>query len=110
MYKYGIDNVRGGTYDTVELDVVIRNYIQKELWRANDCCTQCGRNGHFIKDCKYKTDVNSLDIYQEEMVYKNVYKKNICNRCGRIGHSVNDCYARTDIGGDDIDSEDEESD
>jgi len=110
MYKYGIDNVRGGTYDTFELDVVTRNYIQKELWRANDCCTQCGINGHFVKDCKYKKDINGLDIYEEEVVYKNVYKKNICNRCGRIGHSVNDCYARTDIGGDEIDLEDEESD
>ena len=113
MYKYGIDNVRGGTYVTEELDEIARYSLQKELWGANDCCTQCGRKGHFVKDCKYNTDVNGEDIYEEEVeevVYKNVYKKNSCHRCGRTGHFINDCYARTDVDGNDIDETDEESD
>jgi hypothetical protein len=52
MNKYGIDNVRGGTYVTEELDEVSRYQLQKELWATNDCCTQCGRKGHFVKNCK----------------------------------------------------------
>ena len=72
MNKYGIDNVRGGTYVTEELDEVARYSLQKELWGANDCCTQCGRKGHFVKDCKYKKDVNGEDIsFQWEGNYCN---------------------------------------
>ena len=81
MYKYGIDNVRGGTYVTEELDEVARYSLQKELWGANDCCTQCGRKGHFVKYCKYKTDVNGEDIsFQWE-----------CDYCNNLFEDYNQC-------------------
>ena len=52
MGKYGIDNVRGGIYVSEALDNTQRNDINKRIWGANDCCTQCGRKGHFVKNCK----------------------------------------------------------
>lgn len=50
MDKYGIDNVRGGTYSRIELTTEEKNFIQKELWGANDLCFLCGGE-HFVKDC-----------------------------------------------------------
>jgi len=87
MYKYGIDNVRGGTYVTEELDEVARYSLQKELWGANDCCTQCGRKGHFVKDCKYKKDVNGEDIsFQWE-----------CDYCNNLFEDYNQCEKHEEI-------------
>jgi predicted GIY-YIG superfamily endonuclease len=62
MNKYGIENVRGGSYVTEILDEVSIFSLRKEIWAANDCCTQCGRKGHFVKDCK--------DIKQEQPQYQ----------------------------------------
>jgi hypothetical protein len=87
MHKFGIDNVRGGTYVTEELDEVARYSLQKELWGANDCCTQCGRKGHFIKDCKYKEDINGEDICQ--------YWK--CDFCDNIFKDINQCERHEEI-------------
>jgi cellular nucleic acid-binding protein len=62
MGKYGIDNVRGGIYVTEALDNTQRSEINKQIWGANDCCTQCGRKEHFIKNCKETKDVTGQDI------------------------------------------------
>ena len=59
MAKYGIDNVRGGSYVSEVLDDVQKYSVQKEIWGANDLCTQCGRKGHFVKNCYAKKKVNS---------------------------------------------------
>ena len=66
MDKYGIDNVRGGLYVTEALDNTQRNDIKKQIWGANDCCTQCGRKGHFVKNCKEIKDVTGQDILKTE--------------------------------------------
>lgn len=50
MDKYGINNVRGGSYSRLELTQEEINVLQKELWGANDLCFLCGQQ-HFIKDC-----------------------------------------------------------
>ena len=54
MDKYGINNVRGGIYVTEILDEFQRYTINKCIWGANDCCTQCGRKGHWANDCSKK--------------------------------------------------------
>jgi predicted GIY-YIG superfamily endonuclease len=62
MAKYGIDNVRGGSYVIEEIDITTKNTLQKEIWAALDCCTKCGRKNHFIKDCYASKDINGNDI------------------------------------------------
>ena len=69
MHKFGIDNVRGGSYVTEELDEVQYYSIQKEIWAAKNLCTKCGRSGHFVKNCKYKTYVNGNSIICYECDY-----------------------------------------
>jgi len=86
MAKYGIDNVRGGIYVTEALDNNQRNDINKQIWGANDCCTQCGRKGHFVKNCKATTDVTGQDIYEEEesVIW-------VCDYCDKEYEDKNEC-------------------
>lgn len=65
MSKYGFQNVRGGTYVTVDLDEFQMEALKRELWGAKNCCTQCGREGHFVKSCYAKTDVFGEPIEYE---------------------------------------------
>ena len=66
MSKYGIDKVRGGSYVEIELSKFHIDALKMEIWGAKDLCKQCGRSGHFIKDCYAKTDVSSNKIEYEE--------------------------------------------
>ena len=52
MDKYGIDNVRGGSYSSTNLsESQIKNlhHINKS---HNDKCFNCGKKGHFMNICK----------------------------------------------------------
>ncbi len=66
MSKYGIDKVRGGSYVEVELSEFHTCALNMEIWGAKDLCKQCGRSGHFVKDCYAKTDVSGNKIEEEE--------------------------------------------
>lgn len=55
MSKYGIDNVRGGSFTELDLSSENRNVIERMLNGANDKCYNCGKSGHFINDCLVKT-------------------------------------------------------
>ena len=59
MDKYGIDNVRGGSYSKLEITTEEKQFIQKELWGANDLCFLCGGD-HFVKDCPHNQKIDDL--------------------------------------------------
>jgi predicted GIY-YIG superfamily endonuclease len=56
MEKYGIENVRGGTYSNVVLDANCIAVLEKEIRHSNNLCVRCGRDTHFVKDCYATTD------------------------------------------------------
>jgi predicted GIY-YIG superfamily endonuclease len=81
MSKYGIDKVRGGAYVEVELSKFHIDALKMEIWGAKDLCTQCGRAGHFVKDCRAKKDVSGNKIeYEEEEEEEIVWGCEYCDR------------------------------
>lgn len=82
MDKFGIDNVRGGTFSQIKLKEEDSDFIEKSSISSNDKCLKCGKKGHFAKRCKVK---KSIDMK--------------CDRCGRNNHNKENCYAKTTIDG-----------
>lgn len=52
MDKYGINNVRGGSYSSINLSESQNKHLQHINKSQNDKCFNCGKNGHFINMCK----------------------------------------------------------
>jgi predicted GIY-YIG superfamily endonuclease len=125
MAKYGIENVRGGTYSNVVLDANSIALLEKEIRHSKNLCTRCGRDTHYIKDCYATTDSEGVvigEIKKEVSKKPNVYKENVKTKTRKKGwggddsDSCDSCdsYDSCDDGdscggdeGDDGDSEDE---
>jgi predicted GIY-YIG superfamily endonuclease len=130
MFKYGIDNVRGGSYVEINLDESLVFNLKRELWGAKNKCTNCGRDNHFVKNCYAKTDIDGKTIeYESESEEEDIWvcekcdkefsdentcarherfckpmgNKNTCFRCKRSGHYATNCYASTDKYGNELD-------
>jgi hypothetical protein len=61
MKRYGVDNVRGGSYSTTYLSPETIKCINRELYGASDCCFNCGDGGHWVRDCKQDKKNNLKD-------------------------------------------------
>lgn len=60
MNKYGIDNVRGGSYIQEKMSNNAKNFIINELRMANNLCLCCGSSEHFAKTCIYKSNLTII--------------------------------------------------
>lgn len=82
MIKYGIDNVRGGSYTKMLLDDWQIKSLQHEFKSVSDCCYNCGKQGHFANACP-------LDNFQgtnEELEEKITELEDIKNYIQNIKH------------------------
>lgn len=82
MCKHGIDKVRGGSYVEVELSQFHIEALKMEIWGARGLCTACGRAGHFVADCRAKTDVSGNRIVYQASAYANkrrTYEESDCD-------------------------------
>jgi predicted GIY-YIG superfamily endonuclease len=66
MGKYGINNVRGGTYCSTKLSDTEKESLEKEIRGAQDCCFKCGDKSHFARYCKNDKEGNDDDDDEEE--------------------------------------------
>lgn len=103
MKKYGIDNVRGGSYTQVKLPDNLTSALTTEIHGITDACFKCGERGHYAKDCEAEEVVTyecedchgefeSMAKFNRHSC-KPSYKSSSCYRCGRSGHWAVDCYA-----------------
>jgi len=87
MAKYGIDNVRGGSFCTDILDNNTKLIINRMINSNENKCYDCNKRDHFVKDCPNKVKQNDVVTDSDIM----------CYRCGRKGHFVELCYASTHV-------------
>ena len=106
MEKFGINNVRGGTFCELKLNKDNLSTIKKMINGSTDKCYICGENGHFANKCPHDYD----KILEELEELENLLIDNdLCFRCYRKGHYASNCYAKTTMTGNEIeDSSNEE--
>jgi hypothetical protein len=78
MSKYGILNVRGGSYSNLELSNETVDFLEKEIMHARNACFRCLKRGHFMKNCNAKTNIRgtSLSSRTSFIVKNNQLKEN----------------------------------
>ena len=84
MEKYGINNVRGGSFVSINLDNNTIEFLNKMSNGTNNKCFNCGEIGHFIKDCK-KT-VISCYFCRKEFISLALFESHTNSSC--INNSV----------------------
>lgn len=108
MNKYGIDNVRGGTFSQVVLSDTSVETINKMLRGANDQCFNCGSEGHFTSQCDTVIIEKETEKKESSLLYDVATfiswlltpgKNYACFRCGRTSHLASKCYAKYHING-----------
>ena len=84
MYHYGINNVRGGSYQITQFTSEQLNFLQSEIWTACNKCPLCG-GYHDIKDCpKYKTEKENSLIKINNSYPQNYYKTPVKSFSGYV--------------------------
>ncbi len=69
MVKYGIENVRGGSYCKIELDDWMIKSLEHELIGSKDLCYNCKEKGHYAKQCPLNNK-STIELYLED--FKNI--------------------------------------
>jgi hypothetical protein len=75
MAKYGIDNVRGGSYSNFHLTQQQKENIIQEIRNATNSCFHCGSPNHFAIDCPSRKTYSRLLNTQKNQHTKREHKQ-----------------------------------
>lgn len=76
MLKYGIHNVRGGYYSSLNLSKSDINFLKNEIFSYVDGCFKCGRKNHMDNKCSARVDIFGDMIYKK---YNTIVRNNVVN-------------------------------
>tara|TARA_B100001175_G_C19280146_1_gene528392 strand:- start:31 stop:777 length:747 start_codon:yes stop_codon:yes gene_type:complete len=93
MNSKGIDNVRGGSFSQIELSDEQIELINKMLRGANDECFNCGKSGHFSKECIQEKLNNYLSKINENNIDQEIEK---INKLLQLLNNINQVIEMTD--------------
>jgi cellular nucleic acid-binding protein len=128
MKKYGIENVRGGSYTQIMLPPDVISVLHREFGGTMNLCYKCNMAGHFGTKCPYMEENTKSECWgcsycdrtfttkfgcaihekkcseNDELLEINESKgskesKGKCYKCGRAGHYSPACYAKTHVKG-----------
>lgn len=81
MNEHGINNVRGGYYDSIELSYSDTLIAQNKIYTLTNKCYTCGKVGHYAKKCniidttEMLNKINNLPKKERIIQYEKLYKK-----------------------------------
>lgn len=115
MDKYGIDNVRGGSFSRVKINKGTTKVLDKMRVATQDCCFKCKKPGHFMADCPMyaknqskpkpksvvKTPMSTLPQSSTERICNDSVGRGSdnnepiikCTTCNYYGHTAENCFA-----------------
>ena len=92
MTKYGIDNVRGGSFCQINLNDNQIEVLKSMITSTQDKCFNCNKTGHFINDCPNIKKDNNLDNtkpYKLNQPSDKHEKHFFCEYCGKAFETLN---------------------
>jgi len=95
MNKYGIDNVRGGSYCEIKLSKQSVDHLKRVSNGANDRCYICNKEGHFANKCKLKPKPKTKPSKPKKIP--------TCFKCGEVGHYSTRCKVKVEKDTDEYD-------
>ena len=89
MSKFGIDNVRGGSFVNEKLTNEQIDIIKKMINNGIDGCFKCGSKDHYINQCSHKDEIientSVSEIINKMSKFKSYRCKAYCCRfCGKV--------------------------
>ncbi len=88
MNKYGINNVRGGSYNQIKINEDIIILLENEFKTSNNLCYNCDSPDHFVGECSFI----SIEIYTNYFKNQNPSQDFSTNYLNKLNEEIDYLY------------------